>query len=214
MKRKEFLKKLNKIRRNGTIVKTFTSDYLLPTVDLTIEDFNDLINVHIKYDNNLPQLVIIFENNDFVHQNIVKCRINNNYIKDYENEDEYIVEFSVPNRYYDIVKSFINGEYSKFSNDYKNKLARIYGKGVCQDGRLVTMYDTIYPRKDKLQQIADALGVELKDLPNGEVYDKPDLSYEIYKEIKQLYFTENITTNNTTEIDEERTTDFIRNNDI
>ena len=91
--------------------------------------------------------------------------------------------------FYNIFKCFINGKYSEFSNEYKQILTNIYGYGVFQNGTLVTMYDIIYPRKDKIRQIMESLNVE-KSIKLIEVFDIPNLNYEIYQHIDELKIEE------------------------
>lgn len=192
MKRKEYLKKIGKLK-DGKIKYTYSTTFLLPMLNLNLnEDFlGTLVNVHLVNDIQ-PKLVIILHNNPLVQEDIKVCEDNYNYIKHETMNDEIVVWFSIPEKQYDNYLCFINGSYSKFTENYKLTLRNIYGlKSIVDKGKsdwcdikLVTVYDTIYPKKSKRQLLSDYLNVPLELIQ--EVFDVPDMNYEKYTPIEEL----------------------------
>ncbi len=189
MKRREYLTNIGKIRQsNNTIIHTFATTFLLPTIGYCEKEFkNNLINVHIDEDFNEPKLYLIIDYLPNIEESMSRLRTNSIYIGHEISEcgTEVIIKFKIPDRYLDIFDKFIKGKYSEFNNEYKQILTDMYGIKVNPNGKLVTVQDIIYPRGEKRKQIAKELNVELSSVPS-EVFDTPDLSYEIYKPIKQL----------------------------
>lgn len=189
MKRREYLTNIGKIRKsNNSIKHTFATTFLLPTIGYCEKEFKDnLINVHIGEDFNEPILYIIIDYDPNMDESFNRLKSNNIY-QDHifsECKTEVIIKFKIPIKYHNIFNKYINGNYSGFTNEYKQILTKLYGNKVNQDGRLVSVYDIIYPRTEKLKQIANNLDVDISVLPR-EVFDKPDLDYEIYKPLQQL----------------------------
>lgn len=181
MKRKDYLNKIGKVI-DSNIRYTNATKFLLPMIGLRSGSFDTLVNVHI-IPGVKPQLVVILENNDtFIYKDLAKCKVNKNYIEDYNDEDEIIIKFNIPN--IDTYSKFLDGRYSQFDNSYKELLLGDNRKVFDDETMKVTLCDTLYPRKQKIRAIANILGV-----PNDmikEVYDRPDLSYEVYTPITQL----------------------------
>lgn len=185
MKRKDYLSKIGKFK-DGRIKHTFSTKFLLPMINYnSLEDFlGTLVNVHINGSLANPELILVLENNTNVSRDIVRCRINPQYVEDTLQDDEIIIRFNIPAKYLNSYAKFIEGKYSYFDNDYKEKLKSIYSDRVFPTGINVSMYDIIYPRYDKRKALASEYNVAVELIE--EVIDKPDLDYEIYKSIKQL----------------------------
>ncbi len=187
MKRREYLTNIGKIKKNGKIKHTFATSFLLPTIGYSEREFtNRLINVHIDKDLEDPMLIIVIDNNqDLSESYLQKLKSNPIFVDCDINETEIAIKFRIPPKYHNIFRCFIKGKYSEFSNEYKQILTNIYGYEVFQSGTLVSIYDAIYPRKDKIRQIMESLNVE-KSIKLTEVFDIPNLSYEIYQHVDEL----------------------------
>lgn len=186
MKRREYLINIGKIKNNGTIKHTYCSTFLLPTIGYSEKEFNNqFLNAYIDENLSEPQLYVIIEGN-IDELSLNKIKKNPCYVEDFlsENETELIIKFKIHEKYHDIFYKYINGKYSEFDNTYKQILTEIHGRSVNTHKRLVTVFDILYPRKDKINQIAVELDVN-KSLIK-EVFDIPNLEYEIYKPLEQL----------------------------
>ena len=182
MKRREYLTNIGKVKQKGGIIHTFSTAILLPTIGYCKEEFNGkLINVHIDEDLTNPTLVLVIDYTSNIEESLERLIYANYEIDD----SEVAIKFKIPDIYHNVFYSFIKGKYSEFDNEYKQILTNIYGKGVIQNGNLVSVYDIIYPRHDKIKQIAKELNVEVSIMPK-EVFDPPEMEYEIYKPLKQL----------------------------
>lgn len=185
MRRREYLTNIGKIKLSGAIRHTFATTFLLPTIGYCEKEFNNnLINVHIGSDLTDPSLILIIDLVYDIQESINRLKLNPIYLGHELTEHEAIIKFKIPHIFHNIFYRFIDGKYSEFDNEYKQILTNIYGIKVIHSGTLVSVYDTLYPRKDKIKQIAEDLGVD-KELIR-EVFDKPDLNYEIYQSIEQL----------------------------
>lgn len=190
MRRREYLSSIGKIKKSGSIKHTYATTFLLPTIGYCIEEFRGkLINVHIDSDLSVPTLILIIDYNPNVTDYLNRLQSNPIY-KEYElTETEAIIKFKIPYKYHDIFFKFIAGKYSEFDTEYKQILTNIYGMKVNPTGRLVTEYDTIYPRREKIKQVSQELNVDLKLIK--EVFDIPDLGYEIYTPLQNTIETTN-----------------------
>jgi hypothetical protein len=186
VKRREYLTNIGKTRDNGTIKHTLATTLLLPTIGYCKKEFNNnLINVYVDEDLNNPTLVLIIDYVQNIEYSLDRLKINPIYNGHTYNDSEVIIKFKIPLEYHDVFDNFIKGKYSEFNNEYKRILANIEGKDVIKTGTLVSVYDIIYPRRDKIKQIAEELNVDISIIPK-DVLDPPDLEYEIYKPLEQL----------------------------
>ena len=188
MNRREYLTNIGKIRSDGSIRHTFTSTFLLPTIGYCEKEFGKrLINVYIDENFQDPTLYLIIDYDIHVEKSLERLQKNTIYIEHSFSEDksEIIIKFKIPEVYHSIFNKFINGKYSEFDNNYKQILIDMYTKKVNPNGSFVTVCDTIYPRKEKRKQIANELNVDINIVPE-EVFDPPELNYEIYKSLEQL----------------------------
>jgi len=159
--------------------------FVLPMCEINYRSFpSNFINAYL---NDNYQILVIFEkhseNRTFeTFADYIKS--NKNYKGSFEEEDEVILIFDIPNRNKENYDLFIDGKFSKFTKEFKSLLCNYYGTQSEKNTYKVTEYNTIYPEKFKRQQIADRLGVSISDIE--EVMDKPDLNKEQYKSINQI----------------------------
>lgn len=186
-KRKEFLIKEGRIKRDKTLINTFTSTFLLPLIKITSSDFGkNFINAYI-HNVDKPCIYVVCsynEEDDNLMRGIVRSRINPNFIETEIKSDEIILKFTIPQESLNIFQLFIEGKYSQFPEKYKRYLCSIYGVAVEKETRYASVYNVLYPQDYKRKQIADFLKVD-KELIK-EVLDIPDMNYENYKDIEEL----------------------------
>lgn len=178
--------------------------FVLPMVAINHNNLpKEFINSYIDRE---YHVYIVFEkDNNFVNLNqnyLQYLKDNNEYIESYEEDtDEYIIKFNIPEEYYKEFDLFIQGKYSKFSENYKNRLCFYFGRKSIKEGHLVNIVNAIYPEDFKRLQIAKHLDVDVSLI--REVYDPPNLTKELYNNITNLVT-----------IHEKRQEDSIRHNDI
>jgi len=135
-----------------------------------------------------PKIVVIFDNFDDEPLKMLIYKLQSDYLFvdcEYGDDDkEVIMYFDVPKEFKKDFECFIKGSYSKFSEAYKKRLITYFGKTTCEDWGLVSMYDTIYPKPHKQEQIAEKYGAKLEDIK--ELISSPDLEHEIYRTIEEL----------------------------
>jgi hypothetical protein len=137
------------------------------------KDYN-IIAVFNRVDNEDPEFIMWITN---IHRNPY-------HIETTSNEDEVLVRFRVAHKFKANFDTFLKGKYSKFTDDYKEKLCRCFGKKTVKDNHEVTEYNIIYPQDFKRKQIAEVLGVEPELI--DEVFPIPDLDIETYMNIEHL----------------------------
>ena len=182
-------KKLQK-KRNWEITKT--THFLLPIIGYPKEYYTKyFINSYIIPDKQF-KLAIVFENVEDEALEVQLYRLNNyfNFRETYLDDDdkERVVIVDLDDIWKDDYNKFLEGSYSKFSKKLKDTLVKIHGRVVAtgtNDYGLprVSMYDVIYPSKEKLENLEKVL---VTTLEKREVYDSPDLDREIYRTIEEL----------------------------
>lgn len=186
MKRREYLTSVGKVSSSGNIEHTFCTSFLLPAVGYCRKEFNNrLINVHIDKDFRDPALILIIDYTPGIEESIERLKKNKIYDSYLIEDSEVAIRFKVPYKYHDNFYKFLDGKYSEFDNEYKQILININGRKVNSTSGAVTIYDTIFPRKDKIKQIAEELNVSVSIMPK-EVFDPPNLDYEVYKTLQEL----------------------------
>lgn len=145
---------------------------------------DNFINAYINDSNEVIAVFHIPENHEVFRQFIDMLESNNNYIRYQEDIDEIELHFSIPEFYKADFELFLDGKYSKFSEEYKQHLIKYYGRKSWRDNYKVNPINVLYPEEFKRQQIANRLGVKIEDI--DEVYDRPNLTNETYKSIEQL----------------------------
>jgi hypothetical protein len=97
----------------------------------------------------------------------------------YISNDIYeIFNLKVPKIYEADFLKFINGKYSEFSKGFKEHITGLH----LHTNRITYKFinDIIFPSEEKRISLAKRLGVNVKDLPNNEVFDVPNLEDETF----------------------------------
>lgn len=168
--------------------KKKAKNFILPMIGIPTVQYDPyLIDCNIII-GGFPKIVVIFDNIDDEPLKMLIYKLQSDYLfMDCEYGDdnkEIVLYFDVPKEFKNDFEKFIKGSYSEFSDEYKNRLTSYFGKETCEDWGLVTMWDTIYPKDNKKDQIAEKYGVDVKQIK--ELISSPDLEYETYKTIEEL----------------------------
>lgn len=174
---------------------TKTTLFLLPILDVYYKDFifaekEYLINCHINLE--LSELILILHNEeDYEPILSLIYRLTNDSLfsesyTDNENR-EIILSFDLSRGWESDLNKFAKGRYSLFSEQLKKKIGKYYGKGSAIDHK-ASMWDSINPSDEKKKALIEFLGVDddvdITELT--EVMDKPTMTIEEYKNLKQL----------------------------
>lgn len=179
---------------NSFGIKKKSRIFLLPLIDanVSVHEFDPfLIDVNIDKDN--IQLILIFDNTYISEEfKMIFYKLSNNYCyidnSDYGgNGTELICNFSIPKEYRDDFFKFIDGKYSEMSEKYKKKILtfNMFPNVTHSVKGKITPYDILFPSEQKRKEIAEDLGVDIKNM-NDDLYDKPNMDYEIYHPIEKL----------------------------
>ena len=166
---------------------TYCSIFILPMCNLNYKRLpNNFINAYLK---DKDVIVLIFDKHnkdisDFSYF-IDALKTNEYYITFMEDDYEYSFFLKIDKGNLQTLNLFLEGKYSKFSEEYKKYLCKLYGKKTIQDSYKVMEYNILYPQDFKRKQIAERLGIEDWKMIT-EVFDKPDLDRETYKSIEEL----------------------------
>jgi len=190
--RKSHLIRQGHNRKDGSIKHTLTSTFLLPTVGVNLNNFGrSFTNAYISEENGIS-IYVVCNNNEHDSElltSLVRCQINPNFFDKEDIEDEIIIKFKIPEEYHEVYNLFIEGSYSKFPEHYKKILVGIYGHETIQNSYIVSEYNVLYPQDYKRKQIAKRLSTPKSEVDYKlikEVIDSPDLSYEVYKDIREI----------------------------
>lgn len=150
----------------------------------TIPD--ELINCYIDMD---YHVLLVFEKNENFESLFTNyfshIKNTNNFLALYEEDiDEVLFKFRIPSSFESDYNLFVQGYYSKLSNNLKDRLCLYFGKKTIQTNHEATVYNAIYPQVFKRKQIADRLGVKIEMIQ--EVLDIPNLTEEIYQPLTTL----------------------------
>ncbi len=172
---------------NGVKVNC-TTLFLLPIYDMGGSDVPDeFISAYIL-DKLKPKIILCFENekNDKFIKFIESLRSNENFIKEeLDGENELVVYMNIPKKFHIDFNLFKIGRWSKLSNDLKNLLLTKHGRKTGA-GKYISMIDALFPDANARKVQADICGVDPRDLPNGEVFQIPNLDNELYCKISEL----------------------------
>lgn len=132
---------------------------------------------------------LIFENSDNEElKDIIWVLSNNGFYKSLEYDDdnkELIMSFSIPSVYDIDFNLLLTGKYSKFSNELKEVLLDYHGRKT-GEGKCIYMVDALMPDFKTKRYRADKLGVDINDLPGGEVMSIPNMDNERYIRVGEL----------------------------
>jgi hypothetical protein len=87
---------------------------------------------------------------------------------------------NIPQQYVNDYYKFIDGKYSKMSEDYKEHLLNMLLKYDVTKLVYKKIKECLYPTKEARKKLEDELGVILD--PSAEVMSIPNLDIEIYKD--------------------------------
>lgn len=181
-KRREWIGSLN--------YKKQAKNFVLPMLDIKIAEYGPyLIDCCVEM-GGFPQIVIILDNSESeqLKMLVYKLQLFYSYLdSDFDDDQkEIVMKFDVPVEYKKDFEHFLSGSYSKFSDLYKNKLIKLYGRETCAEFAKFSMFDVIHPTEKKRKERAESLNHnEWQDIK--EVLSKPDLEFEEYKKIEELY---------------------------
>ena len=186
-----------KIIKDNEISPTKCGLFLLPTIDfanrpISKADCIGLIDVYIS--DKKAQLISVYKNIDteVINMQIYKLTNHYSFIDHGEEEDELYVVNEIPKKFIKDYNLFLNGKYSEFSDELKDRLSKINGKTTFKVGGGLnkkglpglTVYDMINPSEEKRKELADILGVDVKLVK--EVYNPPNLENEIYLKLDKF----------------------------
>jgi hypothetical protein len=169
--------------------KNYCRAFILPMVGMNYRKLPiNFINCYVTND---YHIVLVFDKIEgldeiFDYWFTFKAKDNMHYRGYEENMDEVIVYFEVPKLCYRDYDLFMEGKYSKLSEEYKRILVNFFGDKPIKHIRPidVTEHEAIYPTQIKRKQMADYLEVPVKLI--DEILSKPDLSKEIFKPLNIL----------------------------
>lgn len=178
--------------------------FLLPMLGITLyhvnKEINHLIDVNFTQ-SGFPQIVLIFDNTvDYepLKADIYMAMNLSTYIdSEYSNNNEEVcMFFDVPLEFRKDFELFVKGQYSQFSEKFKDILVKTYGAGRYQNKNKdiqdvdestglpkVGIYDVIYPLKKTKRFIQEQLNTVVEIT---EVLSPPDPDEEEFKTIEEL----------------------------
>lgn len=177
--------------------KNLSRAFILPMVGINYKQLpSNFINCYVRIENDVQYCILIFDkliDYDEIFYHFMNNVNNNNkhLLETNDYEEEVVFIFRIPELLKDDFNLFMQGKYSKFSEEYKKIICNFFGKKSIQDHHTVTEYNTIYPEDFKRKQIAKYLSYEPLDSIIdwkiiNEVLHRPDLDKEVYKTIDVL----------------------------
>jgi hypothetical protein len=177
---------------DNIIKYTRTTRFLMPLIGVSELELKKLspeilINAHIKSkEEKLIYIILNKKNNlELLNDFLQNQNFNENFVDYIEEEDEFIVIYKLQEHFYSDYDKILTGQYSKTSDSFKEIITRIYGYKSNEECHLPSIYDALYPTDKKRKMYAKFLDVDHTLL--NEISSIPNLEYEIYKPIKQLY---------------------------
>lgn len=195
-----YLKNKGYVTDDGSLRHTKVTNFCLPMYDIHILEFGEnLINVYIQQETE-PYLYIVVLNKDepMLVRVLTKISSNEYFESSYDDDEEkeLVFRLKVPTKYIEDYYKIIAGRYSEISLEFKTKLTSkvFYGNYIYNlnepplilNGQVATtMFEVLNPSVKKKQIIAKHFGVELSSIV--ELISKPDLRYEMYKKVSDLF---------------------------
>lgn len=190
--RREIIEEFKNNKKLG--VKKRALYAILPMIEIS---YNPSFNVYHPYliDCNICDkeinIILLFDNtykDDGFKEIIFKLMKNSDYIKsDYSDDGtELKCDFNVPKEYLNDFYTFLRGEYSQFSEKYKEKLLKLYGKANSTVPNIYTWMDALYPSDEIRREKAlyEEYKGDWRDI--REVWSLPHLEHEKYYNLKEL----------------------------
>lgn len=186
----------NGYRNNGTTKVTRTTKFLMPLIGISEQQLdghclNMFINAHLKDEKEMI-IYVILDKLNFPEESkhyLELQHLNENFLSFMEEEEEYILEYEIPSHFEEDVRKIIEGKYSKTSDPYKQIMIRVHGIEKDEKDHLCYVYEILHPTDKKRELKAKILSIGESIIDKSlieEVASKPDLEYEIYKNINTL----------------------------
>lgn len=165
-----------KVQNSGKVRKYNLSSYfLLPIISGSITKNRDFLNSYL-YDTNSDLIneenylyVLMKSEDEWLLQNGL-------YISHRQVENGYLYTFNI-SYYKTDIELFIQGKYSKFSEELKELLCNRSGT---KNIMLSEIYKILYRTQERREKIEELIGQKLDD--DAEVASSPDIETEIYME--------------------------------
>lgn len=196
-RRLAYLRENGYVTADGDLRHTKVTNFCLPMLDVYKGDFKDrLLNVYIDEKNGPHMYLIIQTPCDEIASLIERLHEHDEFTESYDddNGDEFVIKLKVPEECLEDYYKILSGTYSQISTDYKNVLKKYYGNSIynLNDTPLIingqvatTMWEILNPSQKKREIIANHFGADVKDVK--ELISKPDLKYEMYKKVEELF---------------------------
>ena len=192
-----YLKQQGYVKDDGDLRHTKVTNFCLPMIGLHRRDFKGkLLNVYIQHtDEQYLYIVVLNTDDEDVVKVLKKINDHEDFVESFNDDDnkELVFVVKVPKKHEDDYYKILNGLYSEISQGYKNILKVFYTNNVydLNDAPLIvngqvatTMWEILNPSVRKREIVAKHFEVDIKDVK--ELMSKPDIKYEVYKNIKDL----------------------------
>ena len=192
-----YLKQQGYVKDDGDLRHTKVTNFCLPMIGLHRRDFKGkLLNVYIQHtDEQYLYIVVLNTDDEDVVKVLKKINDHEDFVESFNDDDnkELVFVVKVPKKHEDDYYKILNGLYSEISQGYKNILKVFYTNNVYDlndaplivNGQVATaMWEILNPSVRKREIVAKHFEVDIKDVK--ELMSKPDLKYEVYKNIKDL----------------------------
>lgn len=172
--------------------RTKTTLFMLPTIFpnnslISTEYFVNAFIDDTKFKHSLNGVIFILFKTDpknYKWQMLAqKLRSKTEYVLEYfcgMQDDKYLIMmvFKVPDKYTNEYQYFIDGKYSKFSENYKKLFPRhVYDERA--QPKESTIWQALYKSEELRKSMENFLGVEFA--PEDELWGKPEPKFEVYR---------------------------------
>lgn len=108
---------------------------------------------------------------------VENLKIDDNFVAYKETDNFAVVKMQIPIMYRPDIKHFLNGDYNKMSEEYKDTLLDLVYRYRRNDRLLQAYKEGLYTTKKAIKNLEDKLGASL---PKNEIISIPDLEVEAY----------------------------------
>jgi hypothetical protein len=160
------------------LVLTKSTTFIRPMLGYDVLFFGDTqCNCYINLNDEKETFVLVFEKNklrlyEYIPEELSKHPLLKNK---YDFPKYLIFEFYVPDNYINDFYLYIDGKYSKMSDDYKEEILALHMSNPNIYKKLEII---LYPSEKDIKRLAEFLDVELPK--DAEVFDKIDLHQELF----------------------------------
>ncbi len=164
--------------------------FVLPVVNFPREFFKSyLLNTYLYIDQEAIspgiKIYILVQNDNKSLIGVIKLR--NTIERVFELGGDYkgssLIECIIPRQFYGDIDKFVKGQYSQFSEEYKELIKRYYRMASINPAskrfEISTTYKILYPTQADRNLWAEALGCKLED--NAEIFSIPSKDEETFK---------------------------------